>query len=590
MVQFHHERPPVFSVTPEAAASLSFQAPPPRSAKPDPSQGNDRFQALIDSSAAADTDDDRASATAQPPPASQRRADDAPATADTKRSRNHGPADHAGGKTSDDRDATARQRSEADTNANTDAVQHSAARPDTLKAGIEKPIEKKSTDPKAPSETASAFDFSSAPDSSTAADLSQQSAASVTTPHPVAVAIAVTIISTDTAPATPASGNATAPLAIAAAAIAASSPASATPASSQVQIESDSDPVAAVTTSAAAGVTVSAAASVPAIVPTTSSDATANAKVAVQAAASEAVAAPIQQPLTQSATTAATAATDLAMTAAVAATAPVEAKTTLLKPPVAAPAKTAPSSAADAGSGSPDPSAKATAADAPQSNVASPPAYAARQDGGNGRIETAKADAPASSPASPAAEPAHEHSPVSAAAHAPTGSSDPGAQATGAVPPQPVSAAPGSLSVTAATNAVVPLTELALEIAVSARSGKSRFEIRLDPADLGRIDVRIDVDRNGRVTSHLTVEKPETLSMLRQDAPQLQRALDDAGLKTGSGGLQFSLRDQSGRDGSETGRNAQRLVISDDETIPAAVAGRSYGRVLGSSSGVDIRV
>jgi flagellar hook-length control protein FliK len=146
--------------------------------------------------------------------------------------------------------------------------------------------------------------------------------------------------------------------------------------------------------------------------------------------------------------------------------------------------------------------------------------------------------------------------------------------------------------VTAATNTVVPLSGLALEIAVSARSGKSRFEIRLDPADLGRIDVRIDVDRSGRVTSHLTVEKPETLSMLRQDAPQLQRALDDAGLKTGNGGLQFSLRDQSssGQDGNETGRNAQRLVIGDDETIPAAVAGRTYGRVLGSSGGVDIRV
>jgi flagellar hook-length control protein FliK len=149
------------------------------------------------------------------------------------------------------------------------------------------------------------------------------------------------------------------------------------------------------------------------------------------------------------------------------------------------------------------------------------------------------------------------------------------------------------LTVTAATNAAVPLNGLAFEIAVSARSGKSRFEIRLDPADLGRIDVRIDVDRNGQVTSHLTVEKPETLSMLRQDAPQLQRALDDAGLRTGNGGLQFSLRDQSssGQDnGNETGRNAQRLVISDEDTIPAAVAGRTYGRVLGSGSGVDIRV
>ena len=134
---------------------------------------------------------------------------------------------------------------------------------------------------------------------------------------------------------------------------------------------------------------------------------------------------------------------------------------------------------------------------------------------------------------------------------------------------------------------------LPLEIAASAKSGKSRFEIRLDPADLGRIDVRIDVDRNGQVTSHLTVEKAETLSMLRQDAPQLQRALDDAGFKTGDSGLQFSLRDQSSsgqNSGNESGRNAQRLVISNEDTIPAVVAGQSYGRRLGSSSGVDIRV
>ncbi len=189
------------------------------------------------------------------------------------------------------------------------------------------------------------------------------------------------------------------------------------------------------------------------------------------------------------------------------------------------------------------------------------------------------------------------HSAVAEAGHSPTDSTDAGVQATGAIQPQapaPATAAPvGTLSVTAATNAAVPLSGLALEIAASAKNGKSSFEIRLDPADLGRIDVRIDVDRNGQVTSHLTVEKPETLSMLQQDAPQLQRALDDAGLKTGSGGLQFSLRDQSSsgqNSGNGSNGNAQRLVISDEDTIPAAVAGRTYGRMLGSSSGVDISV
>ncbi|HUO01022.1 MAG TPA: flagellar hook-length control protein FliK [Bradyrhizobium sp.] len=142
------------------------------------------------------------------------------------------------------------------------------------------------------------------------------------------------------------------------------------------------------------------------------------------------------------------------------------------------------------------------------------------------------------------------------------------------------------------------MSGLALEIAASAKNGKSSFEIRLDPADLGRIDVRINVDSNGQMTSHLTAEKPETLSMLQQSAPQLQRALNDAGFKTGDSGLQFSLRDQSSssqnynnnnNDGGGN-RNAQRLIINNDDTTPAPAAGRSYGRMIGSASGVDIRV
>ncbi|MET0709023.1 MAG: flagellar hook-length control protein FliK, partial [Tardiphaga sp.] len=134
---------------------------------------------------------------------------------------------------------------------------------------------------------------------------------------------------------------------------------------------------------------------------------------------------------------------------------------------------------------------------------------------------------------------------------------------------------------------------LAMEIAASANSGKTRFEIRLDPAELGRIDVRIDIDRHGQMTSHLTVERPETLQMLRQDANQLQRALDNAGLSTGNAGLQFSLRDQSSQgqnDGNQSNPNAHRLVVSEEDSVPSVVASRGYGRMLGSSGGVDIRI
>jgi chemotaxis protein MotD len=149
------------------------------------------------------------------------------------------------------------------------------------------------------------------------------------------------------------------------------------------------------------------------------------------------------------------------------------------------------------------------------------------------------------------------------------------------------------LTAVAANSTPVPLNGLAVEIVANAQIGRNRFEIRLDPPELGRIDVKLDVDRQGQVTSHLIVEKASTLDMLRRDAPQLERALQDAGLKTSDSGLQFSLRDQSqsGRnDNNDSGRNAHRLHIAEDETIAAEPAARGYGRMIGHRGGIDIRV
>lgn len=151
------------------------------------------------------------------------------------------------------------------------------------------------------------------------------------------------------------------------------------------------------------------------------------------------------------------------------------------------------------------------------------------------------------------------------------------------------------LTATAANpNVAVPVAAIAVEIAASAQIGRSRFEIRLDPPELGRIEVKLDVDRQGQVTSHIIVEKAATLDLLRRDAPQLERALQDAGLKTSDNGLQFSLRDQQSQTGRQNAddnrRHAQHLMITEDETAPREVASRGYGRMLGTSGGIDMRV
>ncbi|MBI3435791.1 MAG: flagellar hook-length control protein FliK [Proteobacteria bacterium] len=138
----------------------------------------------------------------------------------------------------------------------------------------------------------------------------------------------------------------------------------------------------------------------------------------------------------------------------------------------------------------------------------------------------------------------------------------------------------------------VPLSGIAVAIAARALAGGNRFDIRLDPPELGRIDVRLDVDRGGHVTSRLIVERAETLDMLRRDAPHIERALEQAGLKTGENSMQFSLRDQ-GADGMARGHDdGQKTAAQALPTDEPAVAGAptTYARLFGRIGGIDIRV
>ena len=102
--------------------------------------------------------------------------------------------------------------------------------------------------------------------------------------------------------------------------------------------------------------------------------------------------------------------------------------------------------------------------------------------------------------------------------------------ATAPVPPQAQAQAPA---------VAVPLSGLAVEITAQAHAGRNHFEIRLDPPDLGRINVKLDVDHNGNVRTHLVVDRADTLDLLKRDASSLERALQQAGLKTSDHALRL---------------------------------------------------
>ncbi|HJS45209.1 MAG TPA: flagellar hook-length control protein FliK [Rhizomicrobium sp.] len=134
---------------------------------------------------------------------------------------------------------------------------------------------------------------------------------------------------------------------------------------------------------------------------------------------------------------------------------------------------------------------------------------------------------------------------------------------------------------------------LAVEIAAKSQSGAKQFDIRLDPPELGRVEVRLSIDATGKASAHLSADQPQTLSLLQKDAPLLTRALREAGLDVSQDGLNFSLRqqahDQSGND-SNNGRFASSRAFSLAATAsidPAAVTMAYRGLADGR---VDIRV
>jgi flagellar hook-length control protein FliK len=85
-----------------------------------------------------------------------------------------------------------------------------------------------------------------------------------------------------------------------------------------------------------------------------------------------------------------------------------------------------------------------------------------------------------------------------------------------------------------------------------------RFEVRLDPAELGRVDVRIEVGADKRVHAVLAVHDSAALTDLMRGQRALERALADAGIDLSDGGIQFELADDSGRSlaGGEQRRDA----------------------------------
>lgn len=101
----------------------------------------------------------------------------------------------------------------------------------------------------------------------------------------------------------------------------------------------------------------------------------------------------------------------------------------------------------------------------------------------------------------------------------------------------------------------LPVTDqISFHIRKAVDGGDNRIRIKMQPAALGHVDVKMEVGADGSLKAVVACDKAETFEWLQRDARHLERSLQEAGLKTDAGSLSFQFR---GGDGQQRGFSEQ---------------------------------
>jgi flagellar hook-length control protein FliK len=131
--------------------------------------------------------------------------------------------------------------------------------------------------------------------------------------------------------------------------------------------------------------------------------------------------------------------------------------------------------------------------------------------------------------------------------------------------------------------------QILVQVKTAVKNGESKIEIRLDPAELGKLTIKLETGSDGKTGISIIADSKSTLDLLQRDSRNLQQALADAGLSTDAGSLSFNLRggDQQQQDQQQASSGYKKMQ-PEEEVIPLAAVTRSY--TLQMSDGLDIRI
>ncbi|MGZ9098755.1 MAG: flagellar hook-length control protein FliK [Brevundimonas sp.] len=137
--------------------------------------------------------------------------------------------------------------------------------------------------------------------------------------------------------------------------------------------------------------------------------------------------------------------------------------------------------------------------------------------------------------------------------------------------------------------------QIAAQILRRLEGRSTRFEMALTPDELGRVDVKLDIDAEGRLNARLAFDNPAAATDLRGRADELRRQLEAAGFHLAEDAFEFAERDSgsSAFDRGQDARYGQSRAFTAAARLNAEIDVAQPPRWLAlslSPSGVDMKV
>ena len=120
---------------------------------------------------------------------------------------------------------------------------------------------------------------------------------------------------------------------------------------------------------------------------------------------------------------------------------------------------------------------------------------------------------------------------------------------------------------------------VAATLTKGAQTGETKnMTLRLDPPELGKIEIQMHFTKDKSVKTHMIFEKPETMLMMQRDSHALERAMQQSGLDANGNSLSFELSsgdhsfdDNRGNGGNDYG-NKSRADAGQTEIIETTMS------------------